>query len=386
MSIEQIPPNWATNDNYSSGPDAGTPTKVDPASSANGFIRGVAAAAQHVNFVLNAQSGAGRRAFELAALRLREIRRDGVTPTDTTAAMAAVQRNQASYVVAVKEGEAFGITDWGLLTAQSVATTVDSPMANAASDGSRILISGSASGVEYAYSDDDGITWTTGMNIAPAVGGMIWNDAVSLFVVAGPGMGGGGSRTATSINGSIQGSFGGGGSGDVCGIGCTDSGLVVAVFDTTAPPTFFSGTPGVSTMTNTGGTIANSGDADDAGWLCGNNDTVVYHVARLNTGASLQVSSSADGAAWTVLASILPPAAATFDAQPKMFQCANTGLLVIVAPMSGDMCALYASLDGEDWVGPQLVADPGVEAFAVAGGRLLATFGAQLFASDGIGY
>lgn len=44
---------WATNTNFSTGPDAGTPTKVDPASTANGFINGTIAAAQHVNFLFN---------------------------------------------------------------------------------------------------------------------------------------------------------------------------------------------------------------------------------------------------------------------------------------------------------------------------------------------
>ena len=42
---------WATNANYSTGPDAGTPTKVDPSSTANGFINGTIAAAQHINFL-----------------------------------------------------------------------------------------------------------------------------------------------------------------------------------------------------------------------------------------------------------------------------------------------------------------------------------------------
>lgn len=46
--------NWATNTNYSTGPDISTPTKVDPASTANGFIAGTIAAPQHINFLLDA--------------------------------------------------------------------------------------------------------------------------------------------------------------------------------------------------------------------------------------------------------------------------------------------------------------------------------------------
>lgn len=44
---------WATNANYSTGPDVSTPTKIDPASTANGFINGTIAAAQHINFLFN---------------------------------------------------------------------------------------------------------------------------------------------------------------------------------------------------------------------------------------------------------------------------------------------------------------------------------------------
>lgn len=45
---------WATNANYSTGPNTGTATKIDPASTANGFINGTIAAPQHINFLLDA--------------------------------------------------------------------------------------------------------------------------------------------------------------------------------------------------------------------------------------------------------------------------------------------------------------------------------------------
>lgn len=45
---------WATNTNYSTGPDNGTPTKIDPSSTANGFVNGTIAAAQHINFLFDA--------------------------------------------------------------------------------------------------------------------------------------------------------------------------------------------------------------------------------------------------------------------------------------------------------------------------------------------
>jgi hypothetical protein len=45
---------WATGANYSVGPDTGTPTKVNPSSIPNGFVSGVIAAPQHINYLLNA--------------------------------------------------------------------------------------------------------------------------------------------------------------------------------------------------------------------------------------------------------------------------------------------------------------------------------------------
>jgi hypothetical protein len=66
---------WATSANYSAGPDVGTPTKVDPASVANGFIKGVIAAPQHVNYLfaqiadqlVNAVDGVGGGTYTLDA-------------------------------------------------------------------------------------------------------------------------------------------------------------------------------------------------------------------------------------------------------------------------------------------------------------------------------
>jgi hypothetical protein len=51
MTLNALP-GWATNTNYSTGPDSGTPTKVDPSSAANGFISEVVAAPQHVNYLI----------------------------------------------------------------------------------------------------------------------------------------------------------------------------------------------------------------------------------------------------------------------------------------------------------------------------------------------
>lgn len=67
--------NFATLTNYNTGPDNGTPTKVDPASATNGFVGGTVIAPQHVNFLINliadqladAIDGAGGGTYGLAS-------------------------------------------------------------------------------------------------------------------------------------------------------------------------------------------------------------------------------------------------------------------------------------------------------------------------------
>src|SRR6185369_12000748 len=161
MTAPIIPPEWASNANYSAGPDTGTATKVDPASAANGYIRGVAAAAQAVNYELNLCTRADRRALQIACLQLRRVDLEGTAITDTAESMGAVQRNQGTPIVAVKTAQAFGIGDAARFTVQGVPASITSAVVDAATDGTRIIALG-AGGNHNTFSDDDGVTWTAG--------------------------------------------------------------------------------------------------------------------------------------------------------------------------------------------------------------------------------
>jgi hypothetical protein len=107
MTIERIPQNWASNANFSSGPDTGTETKTDPGSQANGFIRGTIAAPQYLNFLVNETNAAARRALAVNALALRVLTNPG-TLNDADPAMAATQVDPAGDptgpVVLIKSG------------------------------------------------------------------------------------------------------------------------------------------------------------------------------------------------------------------------------------------------------------------------------------------
>jgi hypothetical protein len=108
---------------------------------------------------------------------------------------------------------------------------------------------------------------------------------------------------------------------------------------------------------------------------------------RCNAGARLRCAVSADGVTWTATATIEAPSGGGFSARPRLLCCKSTGLLVIAAPISGvgSSLVLYASIDGSDWVGPLLVRNVAVAAFAIQSGRLFMTRDDGMWASAGIG-
>lgn len=385
-----LPPAWASNTNYSAGPDTGTPTKVDPASQANGFVRGVNAAAQHVNYVLDPITREARRAFLLAACKLRRIVLEGTAITDTAESMAAVQRSQDGPLLAIKTAQAFGLGEAAdRFNVQGVPASITSLITDAArltsgANSGRIVAIGTG-GNRATRSDDDGVTWAASNDVG----------AVPAYIIASST--GGSFRTAPGVpSGGFEVVRTGIGSGAWTSLattiasGSTLAGLAAtattefACYDVAGDPSFQ--IEGGGAYTATGGTVANPTLFDEGGCLVGNGGTTIYHAGRLSTGTSIQVSSSTDGATWTTLTSIIPISGTSFTARPRLFMCQNTGLLVLAAPHNSAV-ALYASTNGTDWVGP-LLAFPtlGVNAFAIAGGRLLMTHDDMLFASDGIGF
>lgn len=376
-----LPPRWASNTNYSAGPDTGSATKVDPASQANGYIRGVAAAAQTVNFVINPLADAARRSFLLAACKLHRITLEGTAITDTAESMGAVQRNIGTPLVAIKTAQAFGLGDSDRFNAQGVPASVTSLIADAATNGTRIGAIGTG-GNRCTYSDDDGATWTAGNDTTVVQARIIWVAFLSKFLVNAINSVRRSPDIATAWTNSVS------LTAAASGLAASTSGggIVVGMSEASATPAFRSSAD-AAIWGATAGTVANAGSFDEKGTIDGNEGALIYHCGRLNTGATIQVSASPDGGSWSTTASIAAPGGASFSSSPRIMMCPNTGLLVIAAPTSSNQTALYASLDGADWVGPALVfPNPGVNAFALAGGRVLMTQDDMLFASDGVGF
>ncbi len=390
--IIALPTDWASNTNYATGPDVGTATKVDPGVHADGYIRGVLAAPQEVNYVINRQSLAMRRAVQVAALALREL--DAVF-TDTAEAMGATMVDgiaaPGNGVVCIKSD----VTDTKLayddpsVDVQGSVASITSAVRDAATNGTRIVAIGTGGNVN-SYSDNAGGSWSAGgAGISSSVPThIVYSPHYDGFLVGGNAGSVSRSLTAAAVWTSAASGFA--------------AVLGLAVLGDTAGTIFALGNSGIeprfSRSTNDGSSFTgstappNAATAEEPGDLAGcplvTRDSLslhAYHVMRCNAGARLRTALSPGGTVWVAGVTIEAPAGSSFSAAPRLMICQSSGLMVIAVPLDTGVTALYASLDFTDWVGPALVKDIVVTAFAVAGGRLFMTRDDALYASDGVG-
>lgn len=386
----KLPPLFATNTNYSTGPDSGTPTKVDPATPGNGFVGGTAVVPQHVNFHLNGLASAARRPITVAALRLRLLDPNGASISDTSAALG-VASTSTDAVLLVK-GDTDGVfrfvdTD---LASQSAITVsaLTSDVRKVIGNGSRHLAIGDG-GSFNAFTTNSGNTWTGGgsTGLISALTDGVW-DGTDFIVSTDSG------GSAHSTNG-VAWALAGGGS-DIQDIVSNGGGHGMAVL---TPGTVFvcgsNSTPGVAfaktvnhgvTWNVTGGTIPSNTNYTDPGWLAGNGGGVLYWLGHSSgtTSSELNLFSSTDGATWTLRSTLT--GLTLGSPSPKLLMCQDTGLLVAAVAQAFGGVAVFASTDlGLTWTERMQINVSNVNALGVARGRLFATIGDKLFASDGIG-
>lgn len=333
------------------------------------------------------QNAIARQVLLRSALIMRALSIENADPvTDTAESCGAARRTDATPIVLGKTAQSFQISDWGVAPDNGTLASITSLVTDAATDGSRILFIGTG-GNRCTYTDDDGNLFSAGGDIGSTPKRLVWSEAGSRFLVT---------CGTDDVKFSTDGTAWTAATTDVIspvgGLAVLSSGVIVGI-EQTAEITFKRSTNnGVSF--NFSSTIPAFADTDEGGTVAGNNGALVYHAARLNSGASIQISSSADGVTWNIISSLSPPVGCTFSARPRIMMCQNTGLLVVAAPTNPAVhagCArtsLYGSLDGENWVGPVVVFSPnngGVDAFAVAGGRLLASLAnGYIAAADGL--
>jgi hypothetical protein len=316
------------------------------------------------------------------AIYTRRLAQDGLTVVDTDLSMAAVQRVAGAPVVACKTGRAFGIGDTSRLTQRGVVASISSLVTDAASSSSRILVIGTG-GNRCSYSDDDGANWSAGGDLGATPTRLVWNSVKSKFI-------------ATVGTGIKYGTNGTSWSSGTTPSTEAAAGLAVATngntFGINSLFSFRKSTDGGATWTTVVGAPPSVGTLDDSGSLAGMPGFSTFHAGRHSSGASLIVSKNADGTGtgvWTTVATFTPPSGTTFNARPRIMLCPHYGLVVVVAPLSDGSAAIYGAfpetLDGDAWHGIIVPDNPGVNAFAVAGGRLFYTANAEFFGGDGFG-
>ncbi len=389
-----IPPVWASNTNYSAGPDTGSETKTDPASAANGFIRGVIAAPQHVNFVLNQHSAAARRALTLAMCQPRFTGTYSARVSDHRVAVATSHNAVQLATVALLDAETYRANDYGLrvsgtggASALASITSAVSGAARRASDG-RLVVIGTG-GNRNCYSDDDGNTWTAGNDLGGSGIDIVHSTPYARFMATYSGHARYSSDGITWTDVVLAGV----GATTRKGMGLLANGdVVVGTANNTialklSPDggTTWNATGAPSDNFHNSYAIAGAGLASDYVYLFGPN----------TAGTQYECWRSADGNTWAQIATIpasmaLPVVSSGTD----LLQCPDTGVLYAIVHGGAGFTGILASPDqGVTWTDAiniylGLVGARG--SYGVFGGRLVMSLSINttqdgIFMTDGLG-
>ncbi len=390
MTVLVQPRPWATNTNYSTGPDAGTPTKVDPASDANGFVAGVIAAPQHINYHF-AQLALGLRH---AMTRACVLRTTGIQTDDTNGLMAVASQGKTLPVVVgvVNTNGTPLLQDGGVPFEAGAVASITAAVFGAAYNpgGPRLVLVGSG-GNRCCYSDDAGTTWNAGANLGGTGRACIWNPTWLRFMAlyadhARWSVDAAGSWTDQTVTGA--------GSSTTYGLAMLSNGDVVTPTSTAGPTLAISQNGGTSWAATSGAPTFAGGVGAIS--VAGEGFGTIYcaRAATVSGGSTgVVVASSTDGNTWTTVASINYFAEFGQNvANALIKQCPDTGILFLGVSLTNCM-AFSASLDGgQTWSPPArfgsaaTVGSSSATCWSAAGGRLIALDQqGNLLASDGFG-
>lgn len=384
----KLPQAWATNENYSTGPDNGSPTKINAGSAANGFIRGVAAAAQHVNNELHSHAGVSRRAFTLATLALRPLdgcadQDDltdglGVGARDLFDAAIIVAKASTSGVVGVLDGNVG--EDRGVL-----AQITDSVAGLACGPSSTRAVAIGLGGTGNCSSSNNGDGWSSGAStgllgdlvavvatgtnfiVASATGGSAHGTGAGAWTTATPGSDI--SDVATS--------------GDVTSMAALTGGIVVAVGDAGSGPVFARTTDGGGTWAAGSGTVPNAASQADSGWVTGDEGATLWHAGH-RSGTTVDIAISTNGNTWSTRATLTSAATGGISGV-RIWKCQLTDLLVVGMQTVFGVEVRASTDDGLTWSEAQYLIGFTLANLGVANGRLFGSRSGKLFASDGVG-
>lgn len=395
-----VPRRWASDTNYSSGPDNGTPTKVDPGSAraAQGWVPGDPVAAQHLNDMLAGAVAATRRQLATQALHARLT---DAAPTDVSQFLAAVAVGPAAtaeglHALAIKGDAAYKVEDSGHVASAGALTSVTSNVRGAAYDpvAGRIVVIGSGGNLN-CVSTDLGVNWAAGGALGATCQDIVWNATLGRFMAL--------ASSGSSVRRSADGASWAGSTPSLSvsslgGIAVLSSGRTVVCGNDGGSFPRFSITDDGSTWSDSGGFPADGGLSFlTHGYICGNGGDVIWHAGtRGSPSSGLRISSSPDGVNWTTIADFttaadnIPPAALQPDSTiPRLMCCQNTGMLVVVGSKSASVGGTWAlaSFDaGVTWTEPVYFAGSVTSQLAVANGKLFYTTAGNIFQSDGVGW
>ncbi len=391
----KLPERWATNANYAAGPDVGTSTTSAPSSAADGFTRGVVIAPQQVNYLLQRQASAARRAIAIAMCMPRKLE---ITLDATTGAMAAVCVAQNQPIL-IGNQHAAGVplvADAGIIREAGAIASITSAVLGAAWDptGERIVLVGTG-GNRSCFSDDLGETWSAGGDLGASGLGLVWNPTYSRFVALKSGNIAFSSNAAAWTNVVVAGAGG-------FQIGLLPNGNMLTATGTT-PTAFSLSTNGGTSWGAAGGTVPDAASMVTRGESAGAGLDYVYHLSRHSDG-TLRVDRTSDGATWSPMVTLTPPVGYDYgngEGEHFIRQCANTGALWVNALLESAVAykteAIYCSLDqGATWTEPLTFSTSALGfihsgTVSAAGGRLImcpsgADAAGSLYATDGIGW
>jgi hypothetical protein len=388
------PATWATDTNYATGPDVGTPTKVDPGSGirATGVIPASGVAAQHFNFNLHAITAhlavlaAQAQVAIQGRLFLKQTSINSVAASDDGSnflAALSVNNHIPTVVVKANSSGVYQMQDAEMYSFGGALSVITDSVAGGALRGTRYVVIG-VGGTKNEFSTNNGDTWTAGgsTGVLSALVA-ICNSDTNLNVISAAG----GSAYSTSgvawtnpTAGNLPSDFVTG--GGFTSVAALDNDILVAVGIEAGDPAFARSTNGGVTWALASGTVPNSTSHSDAGWVVseGNNATALYHAGRRNVN-TVDISTSTNGNTWTLITSLTSLGTVS---GVKLMMCSTTKLLVVAMKLSTGVVELRASIDlGATWCDPSYV--PGTFAltgFSVAAGRVYATSGDNILTSS----
>lgn len=335
-------------------------------------------ASQYLEALINVAVNEPKADQTFAMMQLRQIGID--TPFTDTAASLVVKRMSNGPLLFMKAG-ANGVHrasdgDDGHDVLSSLAS-ITSLVTGVAGTGATRLVAIGTGGNRCCFSTDFGVTWTAGSDLGATPERIIHNQVHNRYMatfaagvnvaqdVDGASVWTNAATTLTSAQG---------------GIACFNTGETIACgLDGAADVAMSRSTDGGATWAATA-TVPNPADYIDSGNIDNRgNDGSVYHVGRVS-GTSVRICRTFAAMSWTLLATL--PTFITMTVKPRIIVCPDTGLMTVLAGGTSGVAAWLSRDSGTTWIGPVFYRPRALNAFAMARGRLFATFNGAVFSTD----